>query len=229
MERSVPRIGAWAGWISVMGIVGYHLALMILAGQRVSGTTDVAAITAFYGQSVIGPLGVSQFLVVIAFLVFAVALHATVTHPSISGTATTRLLAGVALAAAVAEVPVVLTETAAQAALVTAVAQGEGVGGLFRFWDALYNSGLYGLEATWVLAFGLAVRGVPAFPRVMSWLSLLTGVLLGINVFAIWIGIPDAATLPSAIAIAAWLVTASIGLRRLASTPAAELALAPVA
>lgn len=229
MERSVPRIGAWAGWISVIGIVGYHLALVALAGQRVSGTTDVAAITAFYGRSVIGPLGVSQFLVVIAFLVFAVALHATVTGPSVNGAPTTGLFAGVALAAAVAEIPVVLTETAAQAALVTAVAQGESVGGLFRFWDALYNSGLYALEATWVLAFGLAVRGVPAFPRVMPWLSLLAGVLLGINVFAIWIGIPDAATLPSAIAIAAWLVTASIGLRRLASTPAAELALAPMA
>jgi hypothetical protein len=229
MERSVPRIGAWAGRISEIGIVGYHLALMALAGQRVSGTTDVAAITAFYGQSVIGPLGISQFLVVIAFLVFAVALYTTATDASVKGGSTVRLLAGVALAAAVAEVPVVLTEIAAQAALVTAVAEGERVGGLFRFWDALYNSGLYGLEATWVLAFGLAVRGVPAFPRVMPWLSVLAGVLLGINVFAIWIGIPDAATLPSAVAISAWLVTASIGLRRLAFAPANELALAPSA
>jgi hypothetical protein len=229
MEHSVPRIGAWAGVITVIGIVGYHVALMILAGQRVSGTTDLAAITAFYGQSVVGVLGVSQFLVVIAFLVFAVALHATITHASISGTPVVRLFAGVALAAAVAEVPVVLTETAAQAALVTAVQQGESVGGLFRFWDALYNSGLYGLEATWVLAFGLAIRRLPAFPRVMVWLSLITGAMLGINVFAIWVGIPDAATLPSAVAIAAWLVGASYGLRRLAAPPLREPALAPSA
>jgi hypothetical protein len=41
--------------------------------------------------------------------------------------------------------------------------------------------------------------------------------------------IPDAATLPSAVAISAWLVTASIGLRRLAFAPANELALAPSA
>lgn len=227
MERSVPRIGAWAGLIAVVGIVGYHLALMILAGQRVSGTTDVGEITAYYGQSIVGVLGVSQLLVVIAFLVFAVSLRETAAADAGAGTPLVRLLAAVALAAAVAEVPVVLTEVAAQAALVTAVAQGEGVAGMFRFWDVLYNSGLYGLEATWVLAFGLAMRSVAGFPRFMTLLSVLAATLLGINVFAIWVGIPDAATLPSAVAIAVWLVGASVGLRRIAAVPATELALAP--
>jgi hypothetical protein len=227
MERSVPRIGAWAGLIAVIGIVGYHLALMILAGQRVSGTTDVGAITAFYGRSIVGVLGVSQFVVVIAFLVFAVALRETAFNGPVAGTPLVRLFAGVALAAAVAEVPVVLTEIAAQAALVTAVAQGESVAAMFRFWDALYNSGLYALEATWVVAFGLAIRGMAGFPRFMSWLSLLTGTLLGLNVFAIWIGIPDAATLPAAVAISVWLVGASVGLRRVGASPSRELALAP--
>jgi len=227
MDRSVPRIGAGAGFIAVVGIIGYHLALMILAGQRVSGTADEPAITAFYGHSVIGPLGVSQFLVVVPFIVFAVALRVTTTLPWFGGTPVTRLLATVALAAAIAEVPVVLTEIAAQAALVAAVAHGEPVGGLFRFWDTLYNSGLYVLEATWVLAFGLAIRGAAGFPRLMPGLSVLTAALLGINVFAIWVGIPDGATLPSAIAVAAWLVGASLGMRRLAAAPGTELALAP--
>jgi hypothetical protein len=224
MERSVPRVGARAGWLALVGIVGYHLALTALAGQRVSGTSDLATIKAYYGQSIVAVLGVSQFLVVIPFLVFAWALRETLAR-SPGG----RLIAGVALLAAVAEVPVVLTEIASQAAVAAAVEAGEGVAGLFRFWDVLYNSGLYALEATWVLGFGLAIRHSAGFPRFMSWLSPLTGVLLAINVFAIWIRIPDAATLPSAVAISAWIAGASLGLRRLARTDALPVAVASAA
>lgn len=225
MERSVPRIGAWSGLIAVVGIVGYHLALMALAGQRVSGTTDAETIRAFYGQSVVGVLGVSQFLAVIAFLVFAVALRETVALASPPPTGTVRLLASVGLAAAVAQVPVVMTEIAAQAGLVAAVEQGEPVVGLFRFWDALYNSGLYTIEATWVLAFGLAVHAALG-SRSMRWLSVVTAALLGVNVFAIWLGIPDTATLPSAVAISVWLVVVVLSLRRAAATPSTAMAAA---
>jgi hypothetical protein len=222
MERSVPRIGSWAGWIAVVGIVGYHLSLTAVAGQRVSGITDAEAIRAFYGQPIVGVLGISQFLVVIPFLVFAVALRETL-DPAASGSV--RLLATVGLAAAVAEVPVVLTEIAAQAGLVAAVEQGEPTVGLFRFWDALYNSGMYAIEATWVLAFGLALHAVFGM-RSMRWLSAVTATLLGINVFAIWLGIPDAATLPSAVAVAVWLVVASLSLRRAAASPSSAMATA---
>lgn len=218
MERSVPRIGAWSGLIAVVGIVGYHLALMALAGQRVSGTTDAEAIQAFYGRSVVGVLGISQFLAVIAFLVFAVALRETIASASPASAGTVRLLAAVGVAAAVAQVPVVMTEIAAQAGLVAAAEQGESVVGLFRFWDALYNSGLYAIEATWVLAFGLALHAALG-ARSMRWLSVVTAALLGVNVFAIWLGIPDTATLPSAVAVAVWLVVASLALRRAAASP----------
>lgn len=224
MERSVPRIGAWSGLIAVVGIAGYHLALMAFAGQRVSGTTDAEAIQAFYGHSVVGVLGVSQFLVVIAFLVFAVALRETILLTSPTPAGTVRLLAAVGVAAAVAQVPVVLTEIAAQAGLVAAVAQGEPVVGLFRFWDALYNSGLYAIEATWVLALGLALNWSLG-SRSMRWLSAVTAALLSVNVFAIWLGIPDTATLPSAIAISVWLVVASLSLRRAAMTPSTAMAM----
>lgn len=222
MERSVPRIGAWSGLIAVVGIVGYHLALMALAGQRVSGTTEAEAIRAFYAQSVVGVLGVSQFLAVIAFLVFAVALRETIALANPTPTGTVRLLGAVGVAAAVAQVPVVLTEIAAQAGLVVAVEQGEPVVGLFRFWDALYNSGLYAIEATWVLAFGLALPTTLG-SRSMRWLSVVTAALLGVNVFAIWLGVPDTATLPSAVAISVWLVVASLSLRRAAATPSTAM------
>jgi hypothetical protein len=222
MDSRVPRIGAWAGFIAVVGIVGYHVALTLLAGQRVSGTLDVPAIEGYYGQSVVAILGVTQFLVVVPFLVLAQALRQT-----LSRTEDGRFLGGVAVLAAAAQAAVILTVTAAQAALVAAVDAGESISALFRFWDVLYNSGIYALEATWVLAFGLAMREEPVFPRMMSWLSPLAAALLAFNVFAIWLGIPDFLTLPSAVAVACWLVVASIGLRRMADAAPGELVAAP--
>ena len=80
MERPdgfVARVGAWAGWLSLVGIVGYHVALMALAGQRVSGTSDLATIRDYYAQPVVAVASVETFLVVLAVAVFAVALRET--------------------------------------------------------------------------------------------------------------------------------------------------------
>jgi hypothetical protein len=222
MDRSVSRIGSWAGWVALVGILGYHLALVVMAGQRVSGTSDLPSIKAYYGQPIVATWGVEQLLVLVPVAIFAVALRETLATSPYA-----RLLTGVALAAVVAELPAIITETAAQAALVSAVQSGESFGALFRFWDVLYNSGVYVLEATWILTFGLAMRGVPAFPRFMAWLSPVAALLLGINVFAIWVGIPDAATLPASLLLAAWLAGASIGLRR--ASAAEALVVAPQA
>lgn len=218
MDRSVARIGSWAGVVALVGIVGYHLGLTALVGQRVSGTVDAGPIRAYYGHAVIAAAGVEQFLVLPAVMIFVVALRLWLaTSPFM------RFVTGVALAAAIAEAPVIVTEIAIQAGLVAATAAGEPVVGLFRVWDAAYNSGAYALEATWVAAFGLAMRGVPGVPRVMPALSVLTAVLLGLNVFAIWVGIPDAATLPSAVLFAAWIGAGSVALRR-AAGPARSVA-----
>ena len=215
MDRSIARAGAWAGVIALIGIFGSHLALMAIAGQRVSGTVDVASITAYHQHSGIALLSVGEFLVLIPFAVFIVALR-----ESVSTTPWTRFLATVGLAAAVAEFAVIMTVVAAQAALVATVQSGGEVVGLFRFWDALYNSGAYALETTWVAAFGLAMRHVAAFPAWLPRFSLVTSALLAINVSAIWVGIPDAATLPSALFLGIWFGGASLGLYRLAASPA---------
>ena len=217
MERNVARIGSWAGWLSVTGIIGYHLTLTVLAGQRVSGTDNLSEIAAYYRQPIVAVLGIEQILVVIPVAFFAVVMRQT-----LAATAWTRLWATVGFVALIVELPLILTEIAAQAGLVSAVSANESVSGLFRFWDVLYNSGVYAFEATWVFAFGVAVRSNPIFPRYLVWLSPLTAALLGINVFAIWVGIPDAATLPSAVLISAWLVGASIGLGRMAGSRAIE-------
>ncbi len=211
MDRNVARVGSWAGWTSLVGILGYHLFLTVAAGQRVSGTLDVAAIRAYHGQSIVALAGVEQFLVIVPVAIFGITLRQI-----LADTPMRRLVTSVALVALIAELPVIIVGVASQAAVVAATQAGEPVVGLFRLWDALYNSGLYALEATWVLAFGIAMRDVPAFPRLLGWLSPLTALLLGINVFAIWVGIPDAATLPSSLLLGVWLAGATLGLRRVA-------------
>jgi len=215
VDRSIGRVGAWAGIVAVMGIFGYHLGLMAIAGQRVSGTTDASAITAYYTQSGIAILSVEQFVTLIPMTVFVVALR-----ERLSTTPWTRFLATIALVAVTAEIAVLLSAVALQAALVATARSGGETVGLFRFWDVLYNSGAYALEAMWVSAFGLAMRHVAGFPSWLPRFSLLAAVLLAINISAIWVGIPDVATLPSALFLAIWFVVASIGLYRAATSAA---------
>jgi hypothetical protein len=212
VDRSIGRIGAWAGIIAFSGIFGYHLALTAIAGQRVSGTTDVTAISAYYQHGGIAALSVEQFVTLIPMMVFIVALR-----EHLATSPWTRFLTNVALLAATAEVAVLISEVALQAALVTVAQAGGEPVGLFRLWDTLYNSGAYALEAVWVSAFGIAMRQASGFPSWLPRLSLVTATLLAINISAIWIGIPDPATLVSAVFLGAWLVAASVGLHRASS------------
>jgi hypothetical protein len=194
--------------------MGYHIALMLIAGPRVSGITDSGAIEAYYANDGIAVLGVAALIVLVPFMVFLVALR------EVTGqTSTSRFLATIGLAAGIVELAAILVMISIQSAVVTAVSSGADAVPLFRFWDVLYNSGTYVFEATWVAAFGLAMRESDAFPRWMVGLSAITAALLAVNITAIWVGIPDQATLPSAVALAAWFVAASLRLRRIASVP----------
>jgi hypothetical protein len=215
MDRSIGRVGAWAGILAVVGIFGYHLGLMVIAGQRVSGTMDASAITAYYQQSGIASLSVEQFVTLIPMTVFVVALR-----EGLSTTPWTRFLATIALVAVTAEIAVILVAIALQAALVATARSGGETVGLFRLWDVLYNSGAYALEAAWVSAFGLAMRQVAGFPSWLPRFSLLVALLLAINISAIWVGIPDVATTPSALFLGVWFVAASFGLYRAATSAA---------
>ena len=219
---NIARIGAYAGWISVIGIFAHNIGLTAIVGQRVSGTTDIAAIQDYYRHTIIAPASIAPFVVMVAILVFALSLREALgTLPA------GRFLANLGILLAVAEVPVILTESSLQAALVTTATTGGDVLPLFRFWDVLYNSAAYVLEAGWVGAFGLAMRGAPAFPRWLPRFSLLVAALQLVNMTAIWVGIPDSLTLVGNLTFGAWFVGASIGLGRLAAAPARVIAMQP--
>ena len=223
MDRSVPRIGSWAGWLAVVMILGYHLSMQVVAGPRVSGIDDVGAVQAYYQHTAIAPLGLLQFFSLVVVLTFATSLVVSLgTSPWL------RFVTLLGLAAAIAEVAVIAVITGVQAGLVFAAQLGEPVGGLFRFWDAAYMSGGDVLEATWVLAFGAAMASNAAFPRYLRWLAPLTALLLALKAFAIWVGFPDQATLPSSILFALFVASGAFGLGRLArSSTAPALAPAP--
>lgn len=222
MDPRIARIGAAAGWLSLAMIFGYHIGLTILAGQRVSGTTDAAAIEAYYRSGIIGPASIATFLGVVPIAIFALALRET-----LGVSVRARFLASVALILVVVELPGILVQGALEATLVTIVSRGGEVLPLFRFWDVLYNSGLYVLEAGWVGAFGLAMSENPAFPRWLPRFSIAVAALQLINMTAIWVGIPDQFTLVGNMGFAIWIGAASVGLGRLATTSVGRLLAQP--
>ena len=223
MNATIARAGAIAGWISLVAIFGYYIGLTVLAGNRVSGTTDVAAIQAYYKQASIAPAGILGFFTVIAMLVFVYALRETLA----GGSPGARALATLGLLFVVIEIPILLVQVALEAALVSVATSGGDALGLFRFWDVLFNSGAYALEASYLVCFGLAMREAAAFPRWLPGFSLVVGAAQIVNVFAIWAGIPDTATLPANMLFGVWFAATSVGLGRVASRAASRPVAAP--
>ena len=212
MDTRITRVGAAAGWLSLVMIFGYHIGLTIFAGQRVSGTMDAAAIEGYYSHGIIALASILTFLAVVPISIFALALREAL------GVSTgTRFLATLALILVVVEMPGILAQGALEATLVTIASRGGDIVPLFRFWDVLYNSALYVLEAGWVAAFGIAMSGNPAFPRWLPRFSVAVAVLQLINMTAIWVGIPDQVTLLGNMGFGIWIGAASFGLTRLAT------------
>jgi hypothetical protein len=215
MDRTIARIGSWAGFIAVIGIIAYHGSLMAVAGPRIAGSTDAATIATYFGAGGVAALSVEQIFVLVPAIVLFAALREL-----LDGDELARFLATLGLVAAAIEMALIAVTMAAQAGLVVAVQAGEPGAGTFRYLDVLYNTAADVFEGTWVLAFGLAMRGAATFPRWMIGLSLIASGSLYVKSLAIWIGIPDPVTLPVALLIVAWLVGASLGLRRAGAHPA---------
>jgi hypothetical protein len=222
MDPRIARVGSVAGWVSLAAIFVYHIGLSILVGQRVSGTIDSAAIEAYYRNGIIAPASIAPFLAVVPIAIFALALR-----EALGVTPRARFLASVALIFVVAEVPGLLVQSALEATLVTIASRGGDIVPLFRFWDVLYNSALYVLEAGWVGAFGLAMTNNPAFPRWLPRFSFAVAALQLVNMTAIWVGIPDQLTLLGNLGFGIWIGAASFGLGRLATASVRRLVAQP--
>lgn len=211
LRPSIARIGAVFGWATLVGILLFEVVgPQIVAGQRVSGTLDARVVSEYYNHPFLEFLAAGVFLAAGAFLVFAVALREV-----LRGDEYSHCLATVGLAFAVTEASLIITKSALAATLVrVATSPGGDIVPLFRFWDVLYNSGVYLTEAGLVISFALAMRNSVIFPKWMLWFGVAVGALQVVNMTALFVGIPDAATLVGNIAFALWLATTSFGLSR---------------
>jgi hypothetical protein len=177
----------------------------------VSGTLDPTVIQTYYRHSALAPFNAGEFVFALVFLPFVLVLRETL---AINQRA--RFLATLALLFAVSAVPLYLAAATLQAVLVTVTTSGGDVVPLFRFWDILYNSATYVLEAGYAGAFALAMRDVREFPRWMPRYGLMVPVLQLVNGTALFVGIPDNVTLIGNLAFMGWFIGANIGLGRLA-------------
>jgi hypothetical protein len=208
----IARIGAVTGWLTLAGILSFSvIGPMIVAGQRVSGTLDATAIQTYYRHGALAPLNAGGFVIMLFFLPFTLAMRQL-----LLGDERSRFLSTLGFAFAVAAVPLYLTEYALQATLVGVAASGGDVVPLFRFWDILYNSAIYILEAGYAATFALAMRDVRGFPRWMPRYGLVVALLQLGNATALFVGLPDKATLIGNLALVGWFIGANVGLSRLA-------------
>jgi hypothetical protein len=215
VKTMAAKVGAIAGWLTLLGIWLFDvIGPMIVAGQRVTGTLDAGAITAYYGNSSLQYFAPAVIVVAAMFMVFGGALF-----ESLGVRQQGRFFARLGLAFVIVEVPLIIAKSALGATLVSVVTSGGDIVPLFRFWDVLYNCGVYVIEAGLVIMFGLAMRYVPSFPRWMPAFSLLAGALQLVNMTALFVGIPDSATLAGNAAFTVWFIGANVGLTRLAWRP----------
>lgn len=210
------RISGMAGILAVaLVLAGGIIGPQAVAGQRVSGTQDVEAIRAYYAHAELATLSAILLPAAALILLLTAGLHAFATREGSNTLATCGLVFTSAI------VPGYILSASLQATLVAVASAGGDVLPLFRLWDVYYNSGLYPLEAAYVLAFTLALVPSRAFPRWFGGLGVVVGLLQLVNATALWIGLPDAATIPGNVGMMAWLLAASILLVLRARSPRA--------
>jgi hypothetical protein len=207
MARQISTWGALAGVALVAGIVVFDVVIpMAIAGQRVSGSTDPAAISAYFRHPELAGLVVLSFVSYLALVPFALALRLCLGSRE-------PWLAGIGFALALVELPLVFVKASIGSALVTIVAAGGDPLPLFRLWDVLYNSGVYAIEAGLVVSFSLATAGVSGFPRWLPAAGIAIGGLQVVNLASLFVGLPDALTLPGNLGFVVWVLASATGLR----------------
>jgi hypothetical protein len=171
----------------------------LLVGTPITGSTDRAAIEAYYSHGVLLPFGLGAIAIIISFLVFVTALRETLLPREAA-----RFWANLGFAFALVAASLLLVRSALQMALVRGVAVGSDVTPLFFAWDFAYNSALYAMEAGYPLAFALGIAAHQGTPRWFLGLAAVASALQLVNMTSLVLGLPMAATLPGNLAIAAW-------------------------
>jgi hypothetical protein len=97
-----------------------------------------------------------------------------------------------------------LVRTALQMALIRGLAAGSDVMPTFFAWDFTYNTALDAMEASYPVAFAIAMTRVAGAPRWLLALAVTVAVLQLVNMTSLVVGLPMAATLPGTLCFVAW-------------------------
>ncbi len=210
----------WAGWAllaSVVFVMLVHLGGQVVAGQRVSGTSDISAIAAYYAHRGLLPVYWLGSFFVLPFGIFVVAFRRYLrAHSSSTGP---QVLADAGTALALAVIPAALLVWVAPQAAMVQMVKADPSGspallGLFAAWDWAYNSFSYLLELGWVGVFSLAAWQVRALPRPLAAYGVLVAIVLGSFSLVLPLGLSDQVTLPGSALFAVWFLVTGIYLAR---------------
>lgn len=219
---STARIAATAGWVTLAAIIASEVILpSMLIGLPPTGSTDRAVVERYYAHEALLPLGLVAIATIIGFLVFATGLREVLSRREEAA-----FWANTGFAFALVAAALLLVRTALQMALVRGVAGGNDVMPTFFTWDFTYNSALYAMEASYPLAFAIAMTAWAGTPRWLLGLAAVVSVLQLVNMASLVVGLPMAATLPGTLAFVAWFGATALLLGRGTFAPEAAPALA---
>lgn len=207
---STALIGGLAGFLGLFGLLAFVIVgPTLVAGPRVSGTLDEAAVRSYYGHGDLALLALGSFLLAPVLLLFFAALDQTLRDQGAPG-----FPSRLGFYFGLANVPLYLLTAALGAAMVTLAETGQPLLPTFRLWDVYYNSAGYAFEVGFLAAFAAAMRGARGWPRGLWWLGLVAAGFQGFNMTALWLGLPDAATLPGNLLLMGFLGWTSVRLFR---------------
>ena len=200
--------------VVLLAIIVQQVGPMVIAGQRVTGTSDVGSIRAFYGHQSLQLFWGLSGIGFVALVFFAVSFRAYLRTFPLSAIESLALDCGTA--AMLLEAPLIAVEIALQAALVQTVASGtdNGVLALFAGWDWIYNGSTYALETTWMAVWAFLGLRTSALPKwvVVAGAAAALGLLFNSTVLTF--RVPDSYTLIPTALLAAWMVGALTHLAR---------------
>lgn len=223
---SYEKVGGIAGLLFFVSfaLVNIILPQVITGSSRVSGTSDISSIFAYYNHPALGGTFWGAFDLLL-FLLFVPAIYLSFRSDAKSAGVSLFLLAGTLTA--VIEAPLLMSVSALQWTLVSIAGQHaiaadiatrtalESSGlAIFKLWDFLYNSLTYWIEGGYLLFFSITIVKTRVFAHWVGWLGLAGAALLFFNTLAVPLGIPDALTLIGNVVLVAWLVSVSISLLR---------------
>ncbi|HKZ53204.1 MAG TPA: hypothetical protein VJ085_07995 [Candidatus Acidoferrales bacterium] len=234
-SEQVSSTAKWAGVgmliLFVFGVLVMQVGATAIAGQRVSGTSDVAALNVYYNHQSLMPIYWQGGLGLLGFALFVAAFRRYLQLQTESGLM--RLLIDAASIIGVIEVSVLLVVVSLQAAMVQIAAAGpqnsSALLAVFAAWDWTYNGLLYWTEVGWLSLFSVVGWRTGAFPRLLAAFGLIVSAFHLFHTTVLMLGLPDAVTIPGTILFVVWFIWMIVYLLRGGTARKPALASATIA